>query len=103
VSNGDSGSDQEQESYTEIIVTELGTNFNVDLRNIELTGEDRKAISSQIINVIFAHMKKARMKKGSPLGNGGDDAAAMEPIDNGGDDEYGDDCSDNHHFRSYKR
>jgi hypothetical protein len=63
VSNGDSGSDQEQESYAEIIVTDLGTNFTVDLRGIELTGEQREAISSEIINVILA-----RMEGSPPLG-----------------------------------
>jgi hypothetical protein len=54
VSNGDSGSDQEQD-YAEIIVTDLGTNFfTVDLRGIELTGEQREAISSEILSVILA-------------------------------------------------
>jgi hypothetical protein len=55
VSNGDSGSDQEQEK--KIIVTDLGTNFTVDFRDIEL-GEQRKAIPSDIINAILA---RARM------------------------------------------
>ena len=72
VSNGDSGSDQEQESLElgtnftvdvrEIeLAGELGTNFTVDVREIELTGEQREAISSEIINVILASID------GSPL------------------------------------
>jgi hypothetical protein len=47
VSSGDSDSDQEQETL------EFGTNFTVDLRNIELTGEQRDAVSSEIIRVII--------------------------------------------------
>jgi hypothetical protein len=65
VSNGDSGSDQEQQSLElgtnftvdvrEIeLAGELLTNFTVDVREIELTGEQREAISSEIINVILA-------------------------------------------------
>jgi hypothetical protein len=98
VSNGDSGSDQEQQSYAEIIVTDLGTNFNVDLREIKLTGEDRKHISSEIINVILARMERSP----SP-------ADSMEPIDieitddaAGEADEYSDGCNDYKKFRSYK-
>jgi hypothetical protein len=68
VSDGDSGSDQEQEEK-EIIVTYLGTNFTVDFREIQLTVKQRKDISSEIINAILARMKEnailARMKESS--------------------------------------
>jgi hypothetical protein len=54
VSNGDSGSYQEQD-YAKIIITDLGTNFfTVDVRGIELTDEQREGISSEILNVILA-------------------------------------------------
>jgi hypothetical protein len=53
VSNGDSG------SFAEIIVTDLGTNFIVDVRELELTGEQREAISSEIINAILARMERS--------------------------------------------
>ena len=52
VSNGDSGSYQEQD-YAKIIITDLGTNFfTVDVRGIELTDEQRDAISNDIKNDI---------------------------------------------------
>ena len=59
MSNGDSGSDQKQEKeiiVTDLGVTDLGTKFTVDLREIELTGEQREAIPSEIINAILARV-----------------------------------------------
>jgi hypothetical protein len=56
VSNGDSDSDQD-----DLGPSESGTNFTVDprrFRQIELTGEQRDAISSEIIDVIIASMGK---------------------------------------------
>jgi hypothetical protein len=56
VSNGDSDSDQDDPGPSE-----SGTNFTVDprdLRQIELTGEQRDAISSDIIDVIIASVGK---------------------------------------------
>jgi hypothetical protein len=57
VSDGDSVPDQEQ-GEKEIIVTDLGTNFTVDFREIELTVEQRKAISSDIISAIVTRAKE---------------------------------------------
>jgi hypothetical protein len=48
VSNRDSDSDQEQQTAGWV-----GTKFTVDLREIELTAEERAAISSDIIGVIL--------------------------------------------------
>ncbi len=53
MSNGDSDSDQD-----DLGSSESGTNFTVDLRQIELTGEQRDAISSDIINVIIASIRR---------------------------------------------
>ena len=53
MSNGDSDSDQD-----DLGSSESGTYFTVDLRQIELTGEQRDAISSDIIDVIIASIGK---------------------------------------------
>ena len=49
MSNGDSGSDQEQ-------ALQFGTNFTVNLSQIALTAEQRDAISKEIISVIIARI-----------------------------------------------
>jgi hypothetical protein len=49
VSNGDSDSNQEQQT----VGWDSGTKFTVDLREIELTAEERADISSAIIDVIL--------------------------------------------------
>ena len=49
VSNGDSDSNQEQQT----VGWDSGTKLTVDLREIELTAEERADISSAIIDVIL--------------------------------------------------
>jgi hypothetical protein len=53
VSNGDSDSDQEQET-----LGSDGTKLTLDLGETELTGEQRDAISSEIVRVMIQHIGK---------------------------------------------
>jgi hypothetical protein len=55
VSNADSGSNPDLEVLA--VGAGFGTSFTVNLRNIELSGEDRQSISNAIINLIIAHIE----------------------------------------------
>ena len=53
MSNGDRDSDQELETSG----SDFGTKFTVDLGEVELTGEQRENISSEIIRVIIERIR----------------------------------------------
>jgi hypothetical protein len=69
MSNGESDSDQEQETSG----SHFGTKFTVELGEIELTDEQRENISSEIVRIIMERI-------GMPVPPSGDDQINLPEI-----------------------